>query len=106
MLGYCYAVAGQRENAQEMISRLRERREAGAWVPHFDFALIQIGLGNRNDAVALLGESLREREPWMVFLTVDPRLSSLRTMPKFTSLVRRVLLSEAEMVQSREVVGA
>jgi tetratricopeptide (TPR) repeat protein len=105
-LGYCYAIAGQRERAQEMISQLRERREAGAWVPHFDFALIQTGLGNRNDALVLLNESLREREPWMVFLTVDPRLGSLRTTPKFTSLVRRVLLSEAEIIQSRESVGA
>jgi len=61
-----------------MVTRLRDRREAGSWVPNFDLALVQVGLGNRNDALALLHESLREKEPWLVFLTVDPRLSSLR----------------------------
>ncbi len=103
-LGYAYGLAGQRENAQQMVTRLRDRREAGSWVPNFDLALVQVGLGNRNDALALLHESLREKEPWLVFLTVDPRLSSLRTAPKFTSLVRRIVLTEAEAANSRETI--
>jgi hypothetical protein len=69
---------------------LREQRSGGAWVPNYDLAIVHLGLGNRNDALAWLQESLREREPWMAFLAVDPRLSPLRVAAKFAALAGRV----------------
>ncbi|MGH9557779.1 MAG: hypothetical protein ACRD30_00970, partial [Bryobacteraceae bacterium] len=63
---------------------------------NYDVALVEGALGNRNEAVAVLQESLREREPWAVFLGVDPRMNLIRTSPKFTSLVRRIVLTEAD----------
>jgi hypothetical protein len=89
-LGHVYGIAGQQENAQEMLQALQQKRERGAWVPNYELALIHAGLGNRGEALTLLHESLREKEPWLVFLSVDPRLNSLRSVPKFTNLVRRV----------------
>jgi tetratricopeptide (TPR) repeat protein len=89
-LGYVYGVAGQADHAQEMLNGLRQRREEGAWIPNYEMALIQTGLGNSQEALALLHESYREREPWLAFLAVDPRLSSLRAAPQFTSLIRKV----------------
>jgi len=104
-LGYVCALAGEHEKAQEALARLKERRDRGMWVSNYDLALVQTGLGNRNEALALLQEALREREPWMSFLTVDPRLTSLRTMPKFTGLARRILLTEAEVSHSQGAGG-
>jgi hypothetical protein len=43
-----------------------------------------------------LQEALREKEPWMAFLAVDPRLNSLRSHPKFQGLARRIQLTETE----------
>lgn len=95
-LGFVAGNAGEHDKAQDALARLKERRDRGAWISNYDFALVQTGLGNRNEALALLQEALREREPGMAFLTIDPRLASLRTMPKFTALARRILITEPE----------
>src|SRR5262249_29162110 len=47
MLGYCYGIAGEHDKAQSILRSLRERRDAGHWVPNYDLALIECGLGNR-----------------------------------------------------------
>lgn len=95
-LGFAYGAAGQRERAQEILKSLEERRSHGAWVGNYALALIEAGLGNRNEALGLLQEALREKEPWMAYLQSDPRMSSLRAMPKFTGFARRVVLADAE----------
>lgn len=102
-LGFVAGSAGEHDKAQDALARLKERRDRGMWTSNYDLALVQTGLGNRNEALALLQEALREREPWMAFLTVDPRLSSLRTMPKFTGLARRILITESEGAHSQGV---
>jgi len=100
-LGYIYGVAGQTEKARALLAQLQERRAAGSWVPNYDLALIEAGLGNRNEALTLLQEALREREPAVVFLSLDPRMSSLRTTPKYTGLVRRILLTDGEVTRGQ-----
>jgi hypothetical protein len=89
-LGYVHGLAGERDKAHTALAALREQRSGGAWVPNYDLAIVHLGLGNRNDALAWLQESLREREPWMAFLAVDPRLSPLRVAAKFAALAGRV----------------
>jgi Flp pilus assembly protein TadD len=91
-LGYVYAMAGQSDNAEQILRALREKREQGAWVPSYELALIHVGLGDESQALTYLHGSLREKEPWLAFLAVDPRLSPLRSVPKFTSLVGKVFL--------------
>jgi tetratricopeptide (TPR) repeat protein len=95
-LGFLYGVTNDVEKARQMLANLQQRRERGDWIPHYEMALVETGAGNRNEAIALLHEAVREREPWVAYLTVDPRLVSLRANPKFTALVRRVVVTEAE----------
>jgi len=104
-LGHICGASGEHDKAHEALARLRERRDRGLWIANYDLAVVQAGLGNRNEALALLQEALREREPWMAFLTIDPRLSSLRTMPKFTGMARRILLTEIEAAHSHGVAA-
>jgi tetratricopeptide (TPR) repeat protein len=99
-LGYVCGIAGDQDKALEALALLSERRARGNWVSNYDLALIQIGLDNRTEALALLHEALREKEPWLAFLAVDPRLHSLRSHPKFQGLVRRIQLTEAESRES------
>ena len=93
-LGHCYGVAKDAERAREMRSRLEARRQSGAWVPHYDRALIAAGLGDSDEALGFIQEACRENEPWMVFLSLDPRMGSLRANPRFGGFVRRVLSGE------------
>ena len=101
-LGFAYGVAGHPEKAQEMLAKLQERRAGGAWVGNYERALIETGLGHHNEALALLQEALREKEPSIPFLGVDPRFSSLRSTPKFTGLTHRIVLDEPEPSTAEE----
>ena len=96
-LGYVAGVAGNHDKALEAFAFLTDCRAHGNWVSNYDLAVIQNALGNRNDALALLQEALREKEPWMAFLAVDPRLAALREAPKFEALVRRIQPVETEV---------
>ncbi|MGH9558328.1 MAG: hypothetical protein ACRD30_03745, partial [Bryobacteraceae bacterium] len=62
---------------------------------NYDVALVEGALGNRNEAVAVLQESLREREPWAVFLGVDPRMKSLQDNPRIAGFLQRIFEPEA-----------
>lgn len=95
-LGHLYAVAGDRDSARQMAARLEERRNSGVWVPNYDRALIAAGLGEQDEAMAMLQEASRENEPWMVYLSLDPRMGSLRSIPRFGGFVRRVFSNETE----------
>ncbi len=96
-LGFAYGISGQLDRANEILAKLRDRRGNGAWVGNYDMALIETGIGNRNEAVGLLHEALREKEPAVAYLNTDPRLISLRSIPKFTGLVRRIALLDSEV---------
>jgi tetratricopeptide (TPR) repeat protein len=93
-LGHCYGVAQDADRAREMRARLEARRQSGAWVPNYDRALIAAGLGESEGAMGLIQEACRENEPWMVFLSLDPRLGSLRAIPRFGGFIRRVMAIE------------
>lgn len=95
-LGFAYGISGQAGKAQEMLASLRDLRTSGAWVGNYEMALVETGLGNRNEAVALLQEALREREPFVAYLVVDPRLKTLRGMPKLAGMIRRIVASDSE----------
>ncbi len=73
---------------------MRERRSNGEWIGNYEMALVETGLGNKNEAIVSLQEALREKEASVAFLGVDPRLSSLRSIPKFGGLLRRVVLMD------------
>jgi tetratricopeptide (TPR) repeat protein len=91
MMGYVYGITGHTEQAREVLDDLRRKRDGGAWIPNYDLAVVEAGLGNHEDALAWLQEALREKEPWMAFLALDPRMSPLRSHPKFTAFTRRIL---------------
>jgi Tetratricopeptide repeat len=95
-LGQVYGLAGRTAQANEVLAQMKRRREGGAWVPNFDFAVVHAGMGSPDEAFEALQESVKEKETWLVYLTVDPRLSSLRHSPKFAQLVRRVVLTDIE----------
>jgi hypothetical protein len=95
-LGVCYAAAGESERARELKNSLETRRASGAWVPNYERAAIRAALGETDEAMGLLQAAAQEREPWMVFLSLDPRMGPLRANPRFGGFVRRVLSSDEE----------
>ena len=104
MLGCVYGQNGQADRSQQILRELKERRDRGEWVPNYDLAIAEIGIGNMGEALMLMQEGLREREPWMAYLAVDPRLNKLRAIPRFAAMTRRMALPEIDAEQTQGAV--
>jgi len=52
-------------------------------------AMVAVGLGQDDLAIALLERAYEDRSPWMLFLAVEPLFQPLRRNPRFLDLLRR-----------------
>ena len=89
MLGYAYAMAGERTRAREILAAL-ERSGAGpaTTVP---IARIRLALGDTAAALTLLERAVRERSPFFVTESMaSPIFDPLRDDPRFQAIVRAV----------------
>jgi len=91
-LAYAYAVAGKRDEAQKILIDLKELSKQRDVSP-FDFALIYMGLGEKDQAFEWLNKTFDENPYRISFLKVNPRFDSLRSDPRFTDLLRRMKLA-------------
>jgi len=90
-VGYAYAAAGKRREAQGVLDQLREysqRAEVSPVLPAFIYA----HLGDKDRAFELLEQALEERSPWIVNSMFDGRVDPLRDDPRFQDLLRRMNL--------------
>ncbi len=91
LLGHAYAVAGQHSEAQAILQQL-DAASRQRYVPAYSIAAIYVGLGRKDEAFAWLEKAYAERDSWMDYLGLDPRLDGLRSDPRFADLVRRMNL--------------
>jgi tetratricopeptide (TPR) repeat protein len=87
-LGSAYAEAGRTEEARRVLDRLRQM-EASRYITPYHRAFVHIYLGERDEALRLLDESLSVCDPWVVWLGVEPQLDPLRGDERFNELLRR-----------------
>jgi tetratricopeptide (TPR) repeat protein len=91
-LGHAYAVAGKRAEAQRLLDGSK-RDSQRQFVSPYGVALIYVGLGDKEQAFAWLNRAYDERDNWLNYLKVEPRLDPLRSDARFTDLLGRVGLS-------------
>ena len=89
LVAYALAKGGRREEALSELEKLKSRG-AERYVPAYNLATIQNGLGRRDEAIQLLEEALQTRDARMILLKVDPKWDDLRSDPRFIDLMRRV----------------
>jgi len=87
-LGYTYAVAGKRAEAEKILHELQEEAKR-SHVSSENFALIYTGLGDKDRAFEFLKKEVDENKmlPWNI--NVLPEWASLRTDPRFEALIQR-----------------
>ena len=91
MLGFALARAGRKPEAQTMLASLLARSQH-EYLPATSIATIYCGLGDIDQALEWLERGYAARDVRMTFLRVDHRWDSLRSDPRFVSLMRKMRL--------------
>ena len=93
LLGYVYAVSGKKDRADEILGKLQEksRRE---YVPPSYFAMISLGLGRKDRALASLEQGYVEHDQGMNLLKIDPVWDTLRSDSRFQELLNLVNVAQ------------
>jgi predicted Zn-dependent protease len=92
MLGYAYAVAGRKAEAQKVLDELRTRAPKQFGVA-MSIARIYAALGQKDQAFEWLQRACDERDSHIIWLKVDPTLDSLHTDPRFARMLQQMGLS-------------
>jgi len=88
LLGRAYALTGEKTKALEILDGLMTLSQQ-RYVSPFDIAVVQIGLGDLTPAFQRLEEAYEQRVFRIIELTM-PMFDSLRSDPRWQSLVRRI----------------
>jgi TolB-like protein/Tfp pilus assembly protein PilF len=95
LLGRLYGKTSQKDEALKILKRLRDASNE-RYISPYDFALIQMGLGQKDEAIRLLEQAYDERNGYdIAFIKTDPLLNPLRGEPRFEALVRKVFAPKA-----------
>ena len=86
-----YALA-KSERRDEALAMLGELKSSGGYVPAYNFAMIENGLGNREEALSQLEKAFRTHDARMMLLKVEPKWNDLRDEPRFIDLMKRMKL--------------
>jgi Tfp pilus assembly protein PilF/TolB-like protein len=78
---------GQRDEAERLADTLTRQDSDGASV---DGAGVYAALGESDKALAILTQAVDLKHPKVLFLRLDPRFKSLRTHPRFRTLLQRM----------------
>src|SRR5437879_1081959 len=89
LLGYAYAISGDRPKAEQMLRELEEMAKR-QYVSSTAFADIHLGLGEKEKALDWLEKSYQDQESACWYLKVDPIYDSVRNEPRFQALVEKV----------------
>jgi len=91
-LGYCYAMAGRREDALREIAALTSRAESH-FVSPVSLAAIYCGLGDPEQALVHLEKALEVRDTSLPMNLLIPEFDTLRADERFQSLRQRIGLT-------------
>jgi tetratricopeptide (TPR) repeat protein len=88
-LGKVLGDSGRKQDARKILEELKERSKH-RYVSPYLIGLVQLGLGERDQAIASLERGYTNRDQWMMYLKVDPNWDDLRSDPHFNDLLLRV----------------
>ena len=92
LLAYTAAIAGRRGEARRALAQLRTSTERGSTPPEF-IALVHIGLGEPDAAMAWLELARARRSGSVPYLKVEPLVDPLRADPRFARMLRELRLA-------------
>jgi tetratricopeptide (TPR) repeat protein len=94
--GYCYAMAGRRDDALREIGMLQVWSESH-YVSPMNFAAIYAGLGEDDEALAYLDRAVQAHDTSLPVHLLNTEFDRLRRHPKFQDISGRIGLLQAEL---------
>jgi tetratricopeptide (TPR) repeat protein len=88
-LARAYAVSGRTTEARKLLDQLMEQSKR-RYVSPFYVAIVYAGLGENDQALDWIEKAYKDRSNAIVFAKVDPQLDTLRSTPRFQSLLHRL----------------
>ena len=88
------ATIGKAEEARSLLAEMEAVAE-GTPGSAYQRGAVLAALGQTSPALDRLEEAAEAREPWVVFLGIDPTLAPLRDEPRFRALAAKVLAGPA-----------
>jgi TolB-like protein/Flp pilus assembly protein TadD len=90
LLGHAYASSGNKMEAEKILDQLKELSKE-RYVSAYSFALVYLGLGDKEEALRWLEQSYQDRTGNdLIYFRVEPLLDPLRGEPRFEELVTKV----------------
>jgi tetratricopeptide (TPR) repeat protein len=90
MLGGCYAAAGRRNEALDLLAELTER-SSREYIAPFHLAFLHIPLGNADEAIACLEKACAERNALGWWPRTSPFYDPLRKHPRFPQVLAKIV---------------
>jgi TolB-like protein len=88
-VAYAHALSGQRSQAFRVLDQLGATSKQ-RYVPALSFAVVSVGLGEKEQAFLWLEKAYDERTNSLAYLKVDATWDPLRSDPRLADLVRRI----------------
>ena len=92
-LGLWLAKSGKRDEALKLLGELKQE-STRKYIQNYDFALIYIGLGDKEEALNYLEKHMMARAETANTYAVAPELDELRSEPRFKEMLKRMNLPE------------
>ncbi len=94
-LGQALGRGGQREEAQQILSRLLEKTRS-QYVSDYLVAIVHLGLGEKKHAMDDLEEGFFQHASELFLIKYDPRLDDLRGDPRFEALAQKIVAPKTQ----------
>jgi tetratricopeptide (TPR) repeat protein len=95
LLGQAYARSGRTDEARAILARLTEHAKSH-YVSGYSFAIVFLGLGEKEHAMEALEQAYRVDAGYDLFLIkVDPILDDLRGDSRFERLVQKIVVPKS-----------
>ncbi len=86
-LGYALTQVGRKSEAQAILEKLKTTKE---YVSPAELAVLYVGLGDKEGAIASLEKAYVAHDLQMQYLKIDPHYDGLRSDPRFVELIKKV----------------
>jgi TolB-like protein/Flp pilus assembly protein TadD len=90
MLAYASARSGNKAEALKILEQMKEISRQ-RYVSAESFALVYLGLGNKEETLRWLEQSYQDRFPEITRIKIEPLLDPLRGDPRFESLANKII---------------